>query len=94
VCTRLPQKGFQKVGAEILSWFMRLFLVGLAVAFVGSLLVLLSLPGEGSGVFIILIGPIPIGLGYGSHASTLAAVSLILVTACIIVTLYVRKRLR
>jgi uncharacterized membrane protein len=73
---------------------MRLFLVGLAVAFVGSLLVLLSLPGEGSGVFFILIGPIPIGLGYGPHASTLAPVSLVLVTACIIVTLYVRKRLR
>jgi len=90
-CLNQASEGDKPVGAAVPNWFLRLFLVGFAATVTGVLLMLLSGIGEGSGALVILIGPVPVTLGYGPHASTLAAVALMLTAIGIMVMFFARR---
>jgi len=73
----------------------KLFLIGLAIMSLAMLLIIFtssSMDGQISGGTIILIGPIPIILGWGPHSYTLLALALVLTIIGVLLFLMTKKR--
>jgi uncharacterized membrane protein len=85
------QKGFQALNSS--NVFFKLFLLGFFMIFIGMALIMISslaLKDSLSGGFTLIIGPIPILLGFGPYSSLLLLFAILLTIVILIVFLFSR----
>ena len=82
-------------GIEVSSRLFNLIILGIALVFIGVLVVVVAsvFLGSGSVGGVILIGPFPIVFGSGQNASWLILVGVLLSIVSIIIFLLMNRRL-
>jgi len=82
-------------GIEVSSRFFNLIILGIALIFVGIVVVVVASVVLGSGSFgaVIFIGPFPIVLGSGPNATWLILVGIILSVVSVIIFVVMNRRL-
>ena len=82
-------------GIEVSSRFFNLIILGIALIFVGIMVVAVASVIFGSGSFgaVIFVGPIPIVFGLGPNATWLILIGIILSVVSVIIFVVMNRRL-
>ena len=82
-------------GIEVSSRFFNLIILGIALIFVGIVVVVVASVVLGSGSFgaVIFIGPFPIVFGLGPNATWLILIGIILSVVSVIIFVVMNRRL-